>query len=55
MTVAIIPGSERSDKEKKELLTFKTPTGGIDDFPSLVNAAKDAIDQEAQKGSATTS
>ena len=42
-TAAILPGSERSDEEKKKLLEFKTPTVQINDFPSLVDAAKDAM------------
>ena len=41
-TVAIIPGTERSDKEKEKLLGFKAPTVRIDDFPSLIDAAKEA-------------
>lgn len=42
-TVAIIPGTERSDKEKEKLLGFKAPTVRIDDFPSLIDAAKEAV------------
>ena len=42
-TVAIIPGTERSDKEKEKLLGFKAPTVRIDDFPSLIEAAKEAM------------
>ena len=39
-TVAIMPGSERSDDERKKLLGFKPPTVRLDEFPSLVDAAK---------------
>ena len=42
-TVAIIPGTQRSDKEKERLLAFQAPTVKIDDFPSLVDAAKGAM------------
>lgn len=39
-TVAIMPGSERSDDERKKLLGFKPPTVRLDEFPSLVDDAK---------------
>ncbi len=42
-TVAIIPGTERSDKEKEKLLGFEAPTVRIDEFPSLIDAAKEAM------------
>lgn len=42
-TIAILPGSEKSDEEKKRLLEFKAPTVQLDDFPSLIDAAKDAM------------
>lgn len=43
-TVAIIPGTERSDKEKEKLLGFKAPSVRIEDFPSLIDAAKEVMD-----------
>ena len=42
-TVAIIPSTQRSDKEKETLLAFKAPTVRIDNFPSLIEAAKGAM------------
>ena len=42
-TVAIMPGSERSEDERKKLLGFKPPTVQLDEFPSLVDAAKKAM------------
>lgn len=42
-TVAIMPGSERSDDERKKLLGFKPPTVRLDEFPSLVDDAKKAM------------
>lgn len=43
VAVAIMPGSQRSDDERKKLLAFKPPTVQLDDFPSLVDAAKGAM------------
>ncbi len=34
--------SERSDDERKKLLGFKPPTVKLDEFPSLVDAARDS-------------
>ncbi|KAI9849143.1 MAG: hypothetical protein M1837_005373 [Sclerophora amabilis] len=42
-TAAILPGSERSVEEKEKLLGFKAPTVQIDEFPSLVRAAEEAM------------
>jgi len=42
-TVAIMPGSERSEDKRKKLLGFKPPTVQLDEFPSLVDAAKKAM------------
>ncbi len=43
VTVGIAPGKDRSEEERATLLTFKFPEARIKDFPSLVEAAKDAI------------
>ncbi|KAK5745227.1 hypothetical protein LTS12_023200 [Elasticomyces elasticus] len=43
VTVAINPSDERSVEEKEALRSFKAPTSSIDDFPALVEAAKDAM------------
>ena len=39
----IIPGAERSDEEKEKLLNFRVPTVSIDEFPSLIDKAKEAM------------
>jgi GTPase SAR1 family protein len=41
--LVIIPGAERSDEEKEKLLNFKVPTVSIDEFPSLIDKAKEAM------------
>jgi GTPase SAR1 family protein len=41
--LVIIPGGERSDEEKEKLLNFKVPTVSIDEFPSLIDKAKEAM------------
>lgn len=43
VTVAIIPGTERSEEEKAKLLDFKSPTVQIDDLPFLIDAANEAM------------
>ena len=47
-TVAIIPGTERSDKEKEKLLGFKAPSVRIEDFASLIDAVKEVMDLGAK-------
>ncbi len=42
-TVVIIPGTERTDEEKEKLLGFKAPAVRINEFPSLIDAAKEAM------------
>ena len=42
-TVAITPSSDRSHEEKEKLLRFKAPTIQIDEFPSLIDAVKEAM------------
>jgi len=41
--ISIRPSEERSDVERKKLVDFKTPTTNIDDFPLLIEAAKEAM------------
>ncbi len=41
--VSIRPSEERSDIEKQKLVDFKAPTTNIDNFPLLVEAAKEVI------------
>lgn len=41
--IKIRPSQERSDEEKKRLADFKAPTTNIDDFPRLIEAAKEAM------------
>lgn len=43
VTVAIIPGAERPEDEKAKLLGFKIPIVQINDFPLLIDAAKEAM------------
>lgn len=43
VTVAIIPGAERSEDVKAKLLDFKMPIVQINDFPLLIDAAKKAM------------
>lgn len=42
-TVAIVPSTQRSDKEKEKFLAFQAPTVRVDNFPSLIDAAKEAM------------
>lgn len=43
VAVSIVPGKDRSDEERTNLLKFKVSEASIDDFPSLVDAAKKAM------------
>jgi GTPase SAR1 family protein len=43
VTVGITPGKERSDKERDTLSSFKVPDARIEDFPSLVESAKEQM------------
>lgn len=43
VTVSITPGKDRSDKERVELSSFKIPGARIEDFPSLVESAKEKM------------
>lgn len=46
--VKIRPSHERFDVEKKKLMGFKAPTVNIDDFPLLINAAKEAMGLDSE-------
>lgn len=43
VTISIRPSQERSDEAKKRLINFTAPTNSIDEFPHLIEAAKDAM------------
>ena len=43
MTIVISPSPERSDEEKQRLVAFTAPTTNVNDFPKLVDAAKEAM------------
>jgi GTPase SAR1 family protein len=43
VAVGITPGNDRSDEEKATLARFKVPDARIEDFPSLIEAAKKAM------------
>ena len=43
VAVGITPGKDRSDEEKATLIRFKVPDARIEDFPSLVEKAKEAM------------
>lgn len=43
VTVSITPGKDRSDRERVELSSFKIPGARIEDFPSLVESAKEKM------------
>ncbi|KAL8726147.1 MAG: hypothetical protein Q9166_006904 [cf. Caloplaca sp. 2 TL-2023] len=45
--IKIRPSHDRSDDEKAKLLAFEAPTGDIDQFPLLVEAAKEVIGIDA--------
>ena len=45
--IQIRPSHDRPDDEKTKLLAFKAPKGDIDQFPSLVEAAKEVIGIDA--------
>ncbi|KAL9099779.1 MAG: hypothetical protein Q9163_004766 [Psora crenata] len=42
-TVAIIPGTERTDEDREKLKRFKVPSVEIDEFPNLIEEAKEAM------------
>ena len=46
--IKIRPSQDRPDDEKAKLLGFKAPSGDIQQFPSLVEAAKEVIGIDAQ-------
>ncbi|KAI9728686.1 MAG: hypothetical protein M1828_002792 [Chrysothrix sp. TS-e1954] len=43
VSVAIVPGADRSEEEKVKLASFKMPTINMENFPSIVDAAADAM------------
>lgn len=43
VAVSITPGADRTEDERAELSTFRIPNARIDDFPTLVEKAKDAM------------
>ncbi|KAK7524157.1 dynamin family protein [Phyllosticta citriasiana] len=47
-TAAIVPGSERSEQEKKKISGFQAPAVQLEDFPSLIDSARDAIGIDAE-------
>ncbi|KAI4161555.1 MAG: hypothetical protein L6R39_000045 [Caloplaca ligustica] len=47
VNIKIRPSHDRSDEEKAKLLAFEAPSGDIDQFPQLVEAAKEAIGIDA--------
>lgn len=47
-TAAIIPGPERPEHEKKKLSSFQAPTVSMEEFPSLIDSARDAIGIDAE-------
>ena len=50
VAINIRPSEKRSDEEKQRLVNFKAPTDNLDEFPSLIEAAKKAmgIDSESK-------
>ena len=43
VTITIIPDGDRSEQEKEDLRRFKAPTSNLEEFPSLVDASKEAM------------
>lgn len=43
VVVTIIPDGDKADEDKETLRDFKAPTAPLDDFPVLIDAAKEAM------------